>query len=259
MIERKIKSSNTATRVWITGASSGLGLALAKSYASNGADVLLTARSRARLDECMTTLPAPGRGRVYPLDVTNRGELFAGIREIEAAGPIDLAILNAGTYSSMDLDEWNTTAIRDLFETNFFSVTTCIELLLPYMRARSRGHIAVVASVAGDIGLPYAAAYSSSKASLNRICQSLRPELAREGIGISVINPGFIRTPLTARNKFPMPFLIDAEDAAKIVRRELGRGRFEIRFPWRMSIVMRLFAALPDPVTLVLTRWMLRR
>ncbi|MFT4584292.1 MAG: short-subunit dehydrogenase [Gammaproteobacteria bacterium] len=246
-------------RVWITGASSGLGAALAKSYSGSGAEVALTARSRERLDECVAALPIPAGSRSYPADVTNREELSAAISGIENAGPIDLAILNAGTYAPTDLDHWNTNAIRDLFETNFFSVTTCIELLLPYMRSRGHGHIAVVASIAGDIGLPYAAPYSASKAALNRVCQSLRPELEREGIAISVINPGFVRTPLTARNTFPMPFLIDADRAADIIRRDLERGRFDIRFPWRMSVAMRLLAALPAPLTLLLTRRMLRQ
>ena len=126
------------------------------------------------------------------------------------------------------------------------------------MRARRRGHIAVVASVAGDIGLPYAASYSASKAALNRICQSLRAELEREGIRISVINPGFVRTPLTSRNTFPMPFLIDANRAADIIRDKLSRGHFNIRFPWQMSVAMRLLAALPPSLTLLLTRRMLR-
>ncbi len=247
------------THVWITGASSGLGAALAHTYSAVGAQVALTARSRDRLEACAAALPLPGDGSVYPADVTKRDELFDAISAIEKSAPIDLAILNAGTYIPTNLDDWNTKTIRALFDTNFFSVTTCIELLLPYMRARGRGHIAVVASVAGDIGLPYAASYSASKAALNRICQSLRPELEREGIRISVINPGFVRTPLTSRNAFPMPFLIDADRAADIIRRKLARGCFNIRFPWRMSVAMRLLAVLPPSLTLLLTRRMLRR
>ncbi len=254
-----MNSSQARTHAWITGASSGLGAALANSYSADGAQVALTARSRDRLDACAAALPTPGNGSVHPADVTRRDELSDAISAIENTAPIDLAILNAGTYTPTSLDEWNTASIRDLFETNFFSVTTSIELLLPYMRARGRGHIAVVASVAGDIGLPYAASYSASKAALNRICQSLRPELEREGIRISVINPGFVRTPLTSLNTFPMPFLIDADRAANIIRDKLARGHFEIRFPWRMSVAMRLLAALPPSLTLLLTRRMLRQ
>ncbi|MFT4563076.1 MAG: short-subunit dehydrogenase [Gammaproteobacteria bacterium] len=253
-----MNSSQPPAHVWITGASSGLGAALANTYAATGAQVALTARSRDRLDACAAALPRPGRGCVYAADVTERNELFEAITAIEKIAPIDLAILNAGTYTPTNLDEWSTESIRDLFEINFFSVATSIELLLPYMRTRGRGHIAVVASVAGDIGLPYAASYSASKAALNRICQSLRPELEREGIRISVINPGFVRTPLTSRNTFPMPFLIDADRAADIIRDKLARGHFDIRFPWQMSIAMRLLAALPASLTLLLTRRMLR-
>lgn len=250
------KLSNPA-HVWITGASSGLGAALAHAYSALGSRVALSARSQEGLDACLAALPAPENATVHPADVTHRDELDQAISAIETIAPIDLAILNAGTYAPINLDDWRTDSIRALFETNFFSVTTCIELLLPYMRARKCGHIAVVASVAGDIGLPYAAHYSASKAALNRICQSLRPELEREGIGISVINPGFVRTPLTARNAFPMPFLIDADRAAEIICGKLTRGDFNIRFPWQMSISMRLLAALPSSLTLRLTRRML--
>jgi short-subunit dehydrogenase len=218
----------------------------------------LTARSRDGLERCRASLPRPDHAGVYPADVTRREEIAQAVRAIENVAPIDLAIFNAGTYAPMQLDEWSTEKIHELFATNFFGVTACMELLFPYMRTRRAGTIAIVASVAGDIGLPYAAPYSASKSALNRICESLHPELEREGITISVINPGFVRTPLTARNDFPMPFLIDADEAAAIIRRGLARGRREIRFPWQMSLVMRVIANLPSPLTALVLRQMLR-
>lgn len=247
-------------RVWITGASSGLGEALAHEYAECGAAVMLTARGEDALRDTADALPGPGAGHVYPADVTDRAALREAIEAMERDhGPLDVAILNAGTYFETGLDDFDPDRVAELMRINFQSVVECIALLLPGMRARGRGHIAVVASVAGDIGLPYAGAYAASKSALNRLCQSLHPELAAEGIRISVVNPGFIRTPLTDRNPFPMPFLIEPEEAARATRRGIERGRFEIRYPLPMSLSMRLMTALPRRLALALTRRMLRQ
>ncbi len=248
----------TATqRVWITGASSGLGAALAREYAQHGAQVLLTARPSERLDAIVAELgPA---ARACPADVTDADQLAAAVDALLAdGGPPDLAIFNAGTYTPMGLDDLDSDAIARLFALNVFAVARGIELLAPHLRRAGRGHVAVVGSVAGDIGLPYAGAYSASKAALERLCQSLRPEFDRAGLTLSLIAPGFVRTPLTDRNDFPMPFLIEADAAARIVRRKLARGRFEIRFPLAMSLTMRLLAALPNALSTRLTRAMLR-
>ncbi|MEQ8233479.1 MAG: SDR family NAD(P)-dependent oxidoreductase [Gammaproteobacteria bacterium] len=246
-----------AGRVWITGASSGLGAALAREYAAAGASVLLTARRREALDE--VAAHCHGRAATYPADVTVADQLAATLDAIEGDGGLpDLVILNAGTYRPMGLAELDTDAIAELFAINVFAVTRAIELLSPRLRARGHGHIAMTGSVAGDIGLPYAGAYSASKAALVRFAQALRPELAAAGITLSLIEPGFVRTPLTDRNDFPMPFLIEAERAARIIRHGLERGRFRIRFPLRMSLAMRLFAALPEPLSYPLRRRMLR-
>lgn len=247
-------------RVWITGASSGLGEALAQEYARTGAAVMLTARGEQALGETARALDARGSGHVYPADVTVRTRLETIVADMERDhGALDLAILNAGTYFETGLDEFDPDRIAELMNINFQSVVECIAVLLPRFRARGRGNIVVVASVAGDIGLPYAGAYAASKSALNRLCQSLHPELAAEGITLSVVNPGFIRTPLTDRNPFPMPFLIEPEEAARATRRGIERGRFEIRYPLMMSLSMRLLRALPRRVSLALTRRMLRR
>ena len=244
-------------RVWITGASSGLGAALAREYAAHGWQVLLTARASSRLDAMAAELGACARS--YPVDVTDLAALSATITAIEADGGLpDLVILNAGTFRPMTLDAFEQGAVAELFAVNFFSVTAAIAALLPALRRRRAGHIAVTGSVAGDIGLPYAGAYSASRAALVRMCQSLRPELERDGITISLIEPGFVATPLTAKNDFPMPFLIDAARAAAIIRRALAQGRFRIRFPLAMSMLMGLFAALPEWVSLPIRRRMLR-
>ncbi len=254
-------NTNRATpqRVWITGASRGLGAALVREYAATGADVMLSARDAAALTAVANTLPEAGHGHVYPLDVTSTSAMAEVIDAIESThGAVDLAILNAGTYVETGADDFRPGDIRELFELNFFSIVETLAILMPRMRSRRQGQLAVIASVAGDIGLPYASGYSASKAALNRLCQSLRPELARDGVSINVVNPGFIATPLTAKNAFPMPFIVGVERAARDIRHGLARDNFEIRFPWRMSMAMRLLANLPDALTLAITRRMLK-
>jgi short-subunit dehydrogenase len=244
-------------RVWITGASSGLGEALAREYAANGAQVLLTARPGPRLDAVCKSLAA-FHPSSYPADVTVAAQLESIVVAMESAGELpDLAILNAGTYRPMGIADFDTDAIVELFALNFFAVARGIELLLPRFRARGSGHLAVVGSVAGDIGLPYAGPYSASKAAVMRLCESLRPEFERAGLNLSVVNPGFVNTPLTARNEFPMPFMISADRAATIIRRDLARLRFEIRFPLVMSLAVRLLSALPKGLSGMIAHRML--
>lgn len=246
-------------RVWITGASRGLGAALAGEYARAGADVILSARASTELAATALALPAPGRGHAHALDVTVAGAFADALEAIEAThGPLDMVILNAGTFRPAGACELDCSEVRALFELNFFAVVSALENLIPRCVARRGGHLVVIGSLAGDVGLPYAGAYSASKAALNRLCQALAPELATYGVRLSVVNPGFVATPLSARNRFPMPCLVSAEWAARTIRRGLAQGRFEIRFPWRMSVAMRLLALLPRPLLFALTRRMLR-
>ena len=252
-------NSNRTRRqvVWITGASSGLGEALAHEYANDGAEVCLSARSENKLDMVNNALTRPGK--VYPCDVTNDYQLTKTVGQILLDNSeLDLAILNAGTYRPVSLADLNSDDARDLFEINFFSIVRTIELIVPHMAARGRGHIVVVGSVAGDVGLPYAAFYSASKSALNRLCESLQPELAHKGVKISIVNPGFIKTPLTDKNEFPMPFLISAERAARLIRRGVQKQRFEIRFPFLMGLSMRILSRLPKCLLLKITRRMLK-
>lgn len=243
--------------VWVSGASRGIGAALAAEYVAAGATVSLCARDAAALGELCSRLGP--RARAFPADVTRADELAASLAGAEAAaGPIDLAILNAGTYVPGGAFELHHDAARTLFELNVLSVVAALEWLLPRLRARRAGQVAVVGSVAGDVGLPRAGLYAASKAAVERLCESLQPELAAEGVAISIVKPGFVATPLTARNDFPMPFMVSAERAAREIRTGLAAGRFEIRFPRRMSLVMRLLAALPAAARFAVTRRMLR-
>lgn len=217
----------------------------------------LSARSVEKLDAVNRSLEKPGK--IFPCDVTDDCALTHTIEEIiSEMQHIDIAFLNAGTYAPSPLADLNADDARALFEINFFSVVRAIALLAPLMIARGQGHIVVISSVAGDIGLPYAATYSASKSALNRLCESLHPELASKGVKISVVNPGFVKTPLTDKNDFPMPFRIGAAQAAAAIRKGVAKNRFEIRFPLIMSLIMRRLARLPRSILLLITRRMLR-
>ncbi|MGE0484054.1 MAG: SDR family NAD(P)-dependent oxidoreductase [Gammaproteobacteria bacterium] len=244
-------------RVWITGASSGLGAALARACVVAGDEAWLSARPGARLDDTVAALGP--RAHALPLDVTDRDQLHDALTRLEhARGLPDLTILNAGTYQPQGLANFDAEAIRALFALNVFAITDTLAWLTPRLAARGHGQVALVGSVAADIGLPYAGPYSASKAALVRLAQALRPEFERAGLVLSLVEPGFVRTPLTALNDFPMPFLMDADDAAHAILHGLDRGRFRVRVPWTMSVLMRLFANLPEACSMIARRRMLR-
>lgn len=231
-------------RVWITGASTGIGEALARRMAQSGAEVVVSARSVGRL----AALADAGGGRIvpWPLDVTDRTAVQAAMQGIESQlGPIDIAVINAGTHQPVTAAEFTTDGLRQLMEVNLFGAAACLEAMMPRMIARRRGRIAVVASVAGYRGLPTSAYYGASKAALINLTESLKFDLDRVGVTMQLIDPGFVRTPLTDRNEFPMPFLISAEQAAERIARGLAGSGFEIAFPTRFTLLMKLLRLLP--------------
>lgn len=229
---------------WITGASSGIGRALAIHLADAGARVALSARSVE--DLTATVQHSPDRMRLFPLDVTDRVATTATVAAIERwLGPIDRAVLNAGTHVPMSLEDFSADTARRLMEVNYMGVVHGLEALLPRMRARGRGQVAVVASVAGYRGLPTAAAYGPTKAALINLCESLKPDCDRAGIRLQLVCPGFIDTPLTARNPFPMPDLMPVEDAARRLADEMEGDGFEITFPKRFTRKLKLARCLP--------------
>ena len=245
--------------VWITGASRGLGAALVHRYIAEGAHVYMTARDHAAMSEVAMRSGSPERCHALPADVTDAAQLKQVIQAIiDEAGHIDLAILNAGTYVRGGIDDFTVETMREIFEINVFAIAAAIEQLLPGWRAKGRGQCAIVGSVAGDVGLPYAAFYSASKSALRRMAESLFPEFERAGLGLHLISPGFVDTPLTSKNDFPMPFMVSAERAAEEIYAGLEKNKFEIRFPARMSIVIRLLAALPYALKFALCKRMLR-
>jgi short-subunit dehydrogenase len=220
------QSWNTA---WIIGASSGLGLELAKLLDGNVAHVAISARSQDKLkavEQSSKSLVA------YPLDVTDAKAVLGVAKAIEnGAGPIDLAVLSAGVWHQMKSDGMDLKKLRSAVDVNYIGVMNAVDALLPGMLARGRGHIVIVASVAGYRGLPESIAYGPTKAALINAAETLKSELEPHGIKVSVVNPGFIDTPMTGSNTFPMPGIIPADVAARKLLSGLEKARFEIIFP----------------------------
>jgi short-subunit dehydrogenase len=235
------------TTAWITGASTGIGRALALELARSGVKVAASARSIDKLAEL-------ARGHVnitpFPLDVADAAAGAHAVRDIEAhLGHIDLAVLNAGVWEPMSSRNFSAAKAASTMAVNYVGVVNGVEALLPPMREHGRGHIALVASVAGYRGMsPLTAAYGPSKAALINLAECLRADLAAQGITVSVINPGYVATPMTGVNRFPMPFIISAEDAARRIVRGLEKGKFEIAFPWQLVSLMKLGRLLPYPL-----------
>jgi len=238
---------------WITGASTGIGHALAARLARDGWRVAVSARNVRALEALAAAYP--GRVFAHPLDVTDRDGVHAAVGAIEAAhGPVDRAVLNAGTHMPMSAATFSTETYRTLHAVNVLGVVHGLEALLPRMAERRAGQIAVVASVAGYRGLPTAAAYGATKAALINMCEALKPECDRLGVHLQLANPGFVETPLTARNRFPMPFLMPVETAADRLAAGLDSKRFEIVFPRRFAAILKLMRCLPYALYFPLVR-----
>jgi len=245
--------------IWITGASQGIGRALVLHYLAEGYRVYGSARNCASLDVLARQNP-DSRGELIPLplDITDADAVASAVAIIAedlAAEQIPFrAILNAGTHQAENAIDFSAGTVKKLTELNLFGTCHCLEALIPVLQQRRQGQIAIVASLAGYRGLPSAAAYGASKAALINLTESLRLELPQHRIDMRLINPGFVRTPLTDRNSFHMPQLISAQQAAQHIARGLAGNRFEIRFPARFATLMALLRLLPDRLYLPLVR-----
>jgi len=246
-------------RVWLTGASSGIGEALIDPLVQAGARVAISARRQEVLSALVERYPG-GKVMPVPVDVTDRTAVSAAVRHIEMQwGGIDLAILNAGTHIPVNGAAINADDFETLIRANYLSVIYGAEAVLPGMLARGKGHLAGVASVAGYRALPTAAAYGASKAAAILALDAIRFDVEPRGVDVTVINPGFVRTPLTDKNTFSMPGLIDADRAAAIILRGLARRKKEIHFPATFSWTMKALRVLPYPVFERLVSWTTRR
>jgi short-subunit dehydrogenase len=230
-------------RVWLVGASTGIGRAVAEHLHALGAQVVVSARQRDALEAFV--LAHPG-STAMPLDVTDRLGVQAVARDLLAQGPLDLVCYCAGHYQPMRATALDLTDLLRHHEVNTVGALHVMDAVLPGMVERKHGHFSLISSVAGYRGLPLGLAYGPTKAALINLAESLYLDLQPQGVGVSLINPGFVDTPLTAQNEFPMPALITAEDAAKAIVHGWTQGDFEIHFPKRFTWVMKLLRLLPN-------------
>jgi NAD(P)-dependent dehydrogenase (short-subunit alcohol dehydrogenase family) len=229
---------------WITGGGTGIGRALAHRLAAHGWQVVVSGRRVEPLAE--TAAAAPGRIHTWPLDVTDLDAVRRAVPAIEEKhGPIALAVLNAGMYQPVKLDSFKAELMAEHMRVNYQGVVNAMDALLPPMRRRKSGHMVLVASVAGYRGLPLASGYGPTKAALINLAESLKYLFEKEGLRISVCNPGFVETSMTEGNRFSMPFLMKAEDAAAALERGIEKRKFEIAFPTRFVLILKFLRALP--------------
>jgi short-subunit dehydrogenase len=232
----------------ITGASSGIGWELARLLAAEGCKVGLIARRREPLEALVQQVGQAGEmAALATADVGDRDQTLAAVREISARlGPVDLLIANAGFGITTQVDPLNSLDIAAMMRVNFLGVVYAIEAVLPEMLRRGRGHLAAVSSLAAYKGMPGKMGYCASKAAVNAFLEGLRIQLHSRGIAVTTICPGFVRTPLTADNPYPMPWLLEADDAARRILRALRSRRKVYNFPWQMTLVTRVARWLPD-------------
>lgn len=234
------------TSILITGASSGLGAALADAYAAPGTRLFLGGRDQARLDAVARICSAAGAEvETTALDICQRAAVADWVAASDARRPLDLVIANAGVSGGTGSGRETPEQVRRIFEINVDGVFNTVLPAVPAMVERRRGQIALMASLAGYRGLPGAPAYCASKAAVKVFGEGLRGELAGKGVGVSVICPGYVDTPMTQRNRFPMPFLMDAPKAARLIKRKLAKNKARIAFPWPMAAAVWLLQAMP--------------
>lgn len=232
--------------VFVTGASSGIGAALAREYARRGARLGLVARRQAMLDELIASLP--GTHHAYAVDVTDRDALMSAAHDFElVSGGTDIVIANAGISMGVLTEFYeDLETFGEVLKTNVLSLAYTFHPFIAPMRKRGSGKLIGIASVAGIRGLPGSEAYCASKAAALNYLECLRVELQRDGIRVLTIAPGFVRTPLTARNPYAMPFLMDADKFAHAAADAIAAGRTYTVIPWQMAVLAKLLRALPN-------------
>ncbi|MGZ5090585.1 MAG: SDR family oxidoreductase [Burkholderiales bacterium] len=233
-------------RVFVTGASSGLGRALAVRYAARGATLGLVARRRSELEAL--ALESKALHAIYALDVRNADALRQAAADfVSRHGCPDVVIANAGvsTGSAAERPE-DLEVLREVIDINVMGVANTLQPFVACMRAAGQGRLVGIASVAGYRGLPGAGAYSASKAAAISYLESLRVELYGSGVHVCTVSPGYVATPMTSRNPYRMPFILEADEAARRIMRVIEQGRRHAVIPWQMAIVARVLRAMPD-------------
>ena len=242
--------SENQKKIWITGASSGIGKALAEKFALEGWKVAISARRKEILDEMAKRENISS----YPLDVTNQNQIkdvFSKI--INDFGNLDLCVFCSGTYDPKLEQEINIKQNQFVMETNFFGVLYCIKSVEKYFKDKKAGHISIVSSIAAYRGLPNSSGYGPSKAALTNLTESLYFDFKKHNVRISLVSPGFIKTPLTDKNEFRMPFIKSPEFAAEKMFNGLTKTKsFEIHFPKALTIILKFLRILPYKIYLYL-------
>jgi short-subunit dehydrogenase len=230
-------------RVWIIGASTGIGAETARLLLAKGASVALSAR---RSDLLETVADSHPNAQIVAMDIIEHTTVIAAHNTIlQQWQTIDLVLIVAGGYNEMRADTFDLAVANQMIDLNLRGVLNCLDAVLPSLLKQCSGGIGIVASVAGYSGLPKALIYGPTKAALINLCESLYLDLRPRGMGVYMINPGFIDTPLTATNDFPMPALMSAPDAARELVLGIERGQFHIHFPKRFTNAMRALRLLP--------------
>jgi short-subunit dehydrogenase len=240
----------TGRSLWLIGASSGIGAALAPELAAAGAILAISARREAELEKVADAAALRGiRPLVKPLDVTDLAAIERVYGELkEAWGRVEVLFYNAGAWAETRPENFNTHQAVNQIDVNFQGMVRTVGTMMPDLVANRAGEIVGMASVAGYAGMPRGAAYSASKAGANAFLQAMRMELRPYDVGVTTVNPGFVRSPLSDRNKFAMAFIVSAEEAAQRIVKGMLDGETEIHFPKRLSWFLKGLTALPRPV-----------
>jgi NAD(P)-dependent dehydrogenase (short-subunit alcohol dehydrogenase family) len=239
--------------VWLVGASTGIGRATAAALHARGAQVIVSARNAAALQAFAASHPG---STALVVDATDREAMRQAVRQILAShGRIDLAFYCAGHYRAMRATQFDLADAMRHQQVNYVGALHLLDAVLPALLRQGHGHLSVVSSVAGYRGLPNSLAYGPTKAALINLAETLYLDLHPLGIGASVVNPGFVETPLTAQNEFAMPALLTPEQAAEEILKGWKQGRFEIHFPKRFTLCLKALALVSDALYFRAIRW----
>lgn len=241
-------------KVWIIGASTGIGAALARELALEGATILASSRNPDALDAMIDSLPGLNH-EAWPLDVEDCAGFAETAKALVAQHPdVEMALYNAGVYDPKFAHEVSLDESVKTININLTGALVMVDVLLPLFKSRKAGRFIFMGSVGGYFGLPRALSYSASKAGIISMAETLKVELAEDNIAVQVVCPGFVRTRLTQNNPFPMPFIITPEKAAVEIVKGIEAGSFEIHFPKQFSFIMKALALLPRVVRCALLR-----
>ena len=240
--------SENQKKIWITGASSGIGNAVAKKFAEEGWKVAVSARRANLLNE----MSEDKNIFAFPCDVTNKIQINETFEQIiKKFGDLDICLFSSGTYDPKNEKNINAEKIKEVIKVNFFGVVECVEAVEKYFKNKKSGQISIVSSIAGYRGLPNSSGYGPSKAALTNFTESIYFDFKKHNVKVSLVSPGFIKTPLTDKNEFSMPFLRSPKFAAdKIYQGLINSKSFEIHFPKQLTLLLKFFRILPYKIYL---------